>query len=178
MLKYVNCTTKVRFLSTFVQFCDETSVAKKTFILNEWFSNNRRLSYAHRIMGSPGGKHCNSLQRHVWSGAVSPFQSSVLGQRIPHFAVILWEAEVTNVGTLIVSFCGINAMKSGGAFDFRVKTSVSGRKQKDFAILWSARAPRSRVIALVDSTWVFLLLSFLYRGICLCLKCGAKTSWT
>ena len=42
----------------------------------------------------------------------------------------------------------------------------------------SARAPRSRVIALVDSTWVFLLLSFLYRGICLCLKCGAKTSWT
>ena len=42
----------------------------------------------------------------------------------------------------------------------------------------SVRAPRSRVIALVDSTWVFLLLSFLYRGICLCLKCGAKTSWT
>ena len=42
----------------------------------------------------------------------------------------------------------------------------------------SALAPHSRVIALVDSTWVFLLLSFLYRGICLCLKCGAKTSWT
>ena len=40
----------------------------------------------------------------------------------------------------------------------------------------SAGAPRSRVIALVDSTWVFLLLSFLYRGICHCLKCGAKTS--
>ena len=31
---------------------------------------------------------------------------------MPHFAVILWEAEVTNVGALIVSFCGINAMKS------------------------------------------------------------------
>ena len=28
----------------------------------------------------------------------------------------------------------------------------------------SARAPPSRVIALVDSTWVFLLLSFLTRG--------------
>ena len=27
----------------------------------------------------------------------------------------------------------------GGAFDFRVKTSVSGRKQKDFAILWFSR---------------------------------------
>ena len=42
----------------------------------------------------------------------------------------------------------------------------------------SALTPHSRVIALVDSTWVFLLLSFLYRGICHCLKCGAKTSWT
>ena len=68
--------------------------------------------YAHRIMGSPRGKHCKSLQRNVWRGAVSPFKSSVFGQRMPHFAVILWEAEVTNVGALIVSFCGINAMKS------------------------------------------------------------------
>ena len=39
----------------------------------------------------------------------------------------------------------------------------------------SARERRSRVIALVDSTWVFLLLSF-YIVICLCLKCGGKTS--
>ena len=79
---------------------------------NEWFSSNQRLSYAHRIMGSPGGKHWKSLQRNVWRGAVSPFKTSVFGQRMPHFAVILWEAEVTNVGALIVSFCGINAMKS------------------------------------------------------------------
>ena len=28
MLKYANCTTKVRFLSIFVQFCGVTSVAK------------------------------------------------------------------------------------------------------------------------------------------------------
>ena len=41
-----------------------------------------------------------------------PFKSSVFGQRMPHFAVILWETEVTNVGALIVSFCEINAMKS------------------------------------------------------------------
>ena len=79
---------------------------------NEWFSSNRRVSYAYRIMGSPGGKHWKSLQRNVWRGAVSPFKTSVFGQRMPHFAVILWEAEVTNVGALIVSFCGINAMKS------------------------------------------------------------------
>ena len=79
---------------------------------NERFSSNRRLSYAHRIMGSPGGKHCKSLQRNVWRGAVSPFKTSVFGQGMPHFAVLLWEAEVTNVIALIVSFCGINAMKS------------------------------------------------------------------
>ena len=52
----------------------------------------------------------------------------------------------------------------GGAFDFRVKTPVGGRKQKDrdFAIEFfdSACETRSRVIALVDSTWAFLLLSF------------------
>ena len=29
----------------------------------------------HRIMGSPGGKHCKSLQRNVWRGAVSPFKT-------------------------------------------------------------------------------------------------------
>ena len=63
-------------------------------------------------MGSQLGEHCKSLQRNVWRGAVSPFKTSVFGQRMPHFAVILWEAEVTNVGALIVSFCGINAMKS------------------------------------------------------------------
>ena len=28
MLKYANCTTKVRFLSIFAQFCGVTSVAK------------------------------------------------------------------------------------------------------------------------------------------------------
>ena len=39
----------------------------------------------------------------------------------------------------------------------------------------SASKPRSRVIALVDSTWFFLLLSF-YIVIRLCLKCVAKTS--
>ena len=44
--------------------------------------------------GIAKGKHCKSLQRNVWCGpgrgAVSPvFKSSVFGQRMPHFAVIL-----------------------------------------------------------------------------------------
>ena len=90
------------------------SISKDEHLTSFWYRgpSNQRLSYAHRIMGSPGGKHWTSLQRNVWRGAVSPFKTNVFGQRMPHFAVILWEAEVTNVGALIVSFCGINAMKS------------------------------------------------------------------
>ena len=51
-------------------------------------------------MGSPGGKHCESLQRNVWRGVVSPLKRSVFGHRMLHSAVILWEALVTNVGAL------------------------------------------------------------------------------
>jgi len=42
-----------------------------------------------------------------------------------------------------------------------VKTSVSGQKQNDFAFFDTAREPSSRVIALVDSMWVFLLLFYI-----------------
>ena len=31
--------------------------------------------FAHRILGSPGGKHCESLQRNVWRGVVSPLKA-------------------------------------------------------------------------------------------------------
>ena len=36
-------------------------------------------SFAHRILGSPGGKHCESLQRSVWRGVVSPLKVVSLG---------------------------------------------------------------------------------------------------
>ena len=41
----------------------------------------------------------------------------------------------------------------------------------------SAIEPRSKVIALVDSTWVVLLLYFVYSycRICLCLRSGVTT---
>ena len=35
-------------------------------------------------MGSPGGKHCKSLQRNVGRGAVSPFKSSVFHGKVRH----------------------------------------------------------------------------------------------
>ena len=31
--------------------------------------------FAHRILGSPGGKHCESPQRNVWRGVVSPVKA-------------------------------------------------------------------------------------------------------
>ena len=31
--------------------------------------------FAHRILGSPGGKHCKSLKRNVWRGVVSPLKA-------------------------------------------------------------------------------------------------------
>ena len=56
--------------------------------------------FAHRILGSPGGKHCESLQRNVWRGVVSPLKtvsSDIECRILPWF---LWETEVTNVGAL------------------------------------------------------------------------------
>ena len=31
--------------------------------------------FAHRILGLPGGKHCESLQRNVWRRVVSPLKA-------------------------------------------------------------------------------------------------------
>ena len=31
--------------------------------------------FAHRILGSPWGKHCESLQRIVWRGVISPLKA-------------------------------------------------------------------------------------------------------
>ena len=49
----------------------------------------------------------------------------------------------------------------GGAFDFRVKKSVSGGKKRISQLSNSARAPRSRVIILVDFTWFFCCCRFI-----------------
>ena len=46
-----------------------------------------------------------------------------------------------------------------GEFDLSKRLSAVGDKRIS-QLFDSAREPRSRVIALVDSTWVFLLLSF------------------
>ena len=38
--------------------------------------------FAHRIMGSPRGKNCESLQRNVWREVVSPLKRSVFEHRM------------------------------------------------------------------------------------------------
>ena len=37
--------------------------------------------FAHRILGSPGGKHCESLQRNVWRGVVSLLRAVSLDRK-------------------------------------------------------------------------------------------------
>ena len=39
-------------------------------------------SFAHRIMGSPRGKNCKSLQRNVWGGVFYPLKKRVFGHRM------------------------------------------------------------------------------------------------
>ena len=36
---------------------------------------------AHRILGWPGDKHCESLQRNVWRGVVSPLKAVSLDNK-------------------------------------------------------------------------------------------------
>ena len=46
------------------------------------FSVKGGACFAHRIMGSPRGKNCESLQRNVWRGVVSPLKRRVFGHRM------------------------------------------------------------------------------------------------
>ena len=46
------------------------------------------LCFAHRVLGSPGGKHCKSLQRNVWREVLSSLKAVSFGHRMPHFAVL------------------------------------------------------------------------------------------
>ena len=68
---------------------------------------------------------------------------------------------LTRVKLRIVGNLTQNEARQVGNFTFLSKR-LSGRKQKDFAVLDSASEPRSRIIALVDSTWVFVLLLLFY----------------
>ena len=56
--------------------------------------------FAHRILGSPGGQTLRVAIKNCMAWSCFSVKSSVFGHRMPHFAVILRETEVTNLGAL------------------------------------------------------------------------------
>ena len=74
-----------------------------------------------------------------------------------------------------------NEARPVGHLTFLSKRLSAGRKQKDFAILWiSTRVVFTGHCSCRFHVGFFCCCRFieLYHGMCLCLKRGAKTSWT
>ena len=46
--------------------------------MNEWIVSDRILVFAQRFLGSPKGKHCNSLEINVWRKVVSTSKKGIL----------------------------------------------------------------------------------------------------
>ena len=55
--------------------------------------------YEQRTLGSPGGKHCKSLEGNVWRKAVSTSKKAILGRDQRFSAVILRKMDLDNVDT-------------------------------------------------------------------------------
>jgi len=55
--------------------------------------------YAQRTLGSPGGKHCKSLESNVWRKVVSTSKKTILGRDQRFLAVVLSIIDVGNVDT-------------------------------------------------------------------------------
>ena len=55
-------------------------------ILNEWVASNRILVFAHRFLGSPRGKHCNSLEGNVWRKVFPTSKKKILERDYRFFA--------------------------------------------------------------------------------------------
>ena len=67
---------------------------------NEWFSSNRISRFCAQDSGIARGQTLRVATKKCMASSCFSVKSSVFGHRMPHFAVILWETEVTNVGTL------------------------------------------------------------------------------
>ena len=68
--------------------------------------------FAHRILGSPGGKHYESLQRNVWRGVVSPLKAVSLTENAAFCCAFKRNGGDLYWGVEISSFCAINAINS------------------------------------------------------------------
>ena len=67
---------------------------------NEWFSSNRILMLCAQDFGIARGQTLPVATKNCMAWSCFSVKSSVFGHRMPHFAVILWETEVTNVSPL------------------------------------------------------------------------------
>ena len=66
----------------------------------EWFSSNRIPMFCAQDSGIARGQTLRVATKKCMAWGCFCVKGSVFGHRMPHFAVILWETEVTNVGAL------------------------------------------------------------------------------
>ena len=64
---------------------------------NEIVASNRILVFTQRFLGSPRGKHCNSLERNLWRKVVSTSKKTVLVLDHRFIAAVLSEMSVGNI---------------------------------------------------------------------------------
>ena len=62
-------------------------------IHNEWVASNRILLFALRFLGSPRGKHCNSLEGIAWRKVVPMSKKKILERDYRFFAAPLSEMD-------------------------------------------------------------------------------------
>ena len=82
------------FYSLFAIFVEE----RKQFLMND-LPVTGYPCYAQRTLGSPGGKHCKSLEGIVWRKVVSTCKKTILGRDQRFFAVVLSKMDLGNVDT-------------------------------------------------------------------------------
>ena len=67
---------------------------------DEWFSSNRILMFCAQDFGIARGQTLRVAIKNCMAWSCFSVKRGVSGHRMPHFAMILWEMEVTNVGAL------------------------------------------------------------------------------
>jgi len=67
---------------------------------NEWFSSNRIPMFCAQDSGIARGQTLLVATKKCMAWSCFCVKSNVFRHRMPHFSVILWETEVTNVGAL------------------------------------------------------------------------------
>ena len=68
-------------------------------VIREWVANNRILVFAHRFLGSPRGKHFNSLEGNVYRKVVPTSKKTILERDYRFFAALLSEIDLGNAYT-------------------------------------------------------------------------------